>query len=611
MLAKIKEKEAQLIFLFCLSVGIIYPFLLFYKGMLFDWFDPKGVLLFFVGVILVVCLLYFMQRRYDSRLFCVLAFGVLFYFYVARALYDIVLPYMYMEDGMVMLERSVTLGWAGVFTVDNGTFWVLQKIIGRISLFIVNIFGAFWAMPYVMGILSKLVGVGGIAYFMSDRFAWLIKERIWRFLICVLVILVIPVNGADVIACDTSMPFVLLFTVFLIALRLFCGEKIELPTWAESCFLMLVAISSAGAPVIMSIVFCAFFGWLFFEIKDGVFDKKRTMIALLKTVLIMAVAFIQVWTVVTSDRAQIDWDMSTRINFNTRLFVFFPYWQVFGPWLLFGIGLLGWIGIFVFAKVHWKVMGFCGIYSWLFMLYCSLTYSNMEECYKGLMVARYLFCNMAIAVLIWGMAIYAFWQKEGIARAGSGILAASLLLIAAVTFFVPFEGGERIVPFMQTAKYFDKKGMDTIWVMHPPMTPWKLAFKADISGEEKANDMKLTLKKVDGMLPEKTEKDAKEVFGAGDPVSFSASVKDAKITTLLYDLGGGHYWSCCSTDQSEDYARTKKWQEGETDWFTFEIGESYLPTSVAVYFDPQKAEGVSFVGQDENGEWHKGRYVFK
>ena len=156
----------------------------------------------------------YIKRKIVSDNF--LYFVALFLLLAFRSPMDLITPYLWAEDGTVLIRESVYEGLSIIAKQGNGAYWVIQRIFGLVCYWLVKPFESIEALPYIMQVLSKSLNVLSVMYFMSDRFSWLVSEKKYRFGICAGIILLMSQYANDTLTCDTSLPFGLFFGVFLI-----------------------------------------------------------------------------------------------------------------------------------------------------------------------------------------------------------------------------------------------------------------------------------------------------------------------------------------------------------------------------------------------------------
>ena len=203
----------------------------------------------------------------ENLLFFLILFGLLVY----RTPDDFFQPYLWAEDGSVLIQGSIYNGISGLFVPDIGTYWVIQKLLALLCYWLGLPTHSIAGLPYLMQIFSKILGTLSVMYFISDKFQWLVPKKIYRFGICAAIILLMPQHSYDVLTCETSLPFELFFAAFLIGLDLLCSGKYEMPSWGQAFFLAVLSLSTASALCIAAIVAAAFFQWILFT---GIVLKK-------------------------------------------------------------------------------------------------------------------------------------------------------------------------------------------------------------------------------------------------------------------------------------------------------------------------------------------------
>lgn len=571
------------------------------------WFDLSASLLLLIGLVGVSVHAFLGYKWQETIGFKIVSFLLLFLLYVLRSPDDFFQPYLWAEDGGLILQNAVYIHEGNILDSFNGTLWVLQRGIGYFSCWVVVLLQCFPAAPYVMGTISKLIAVSGIYYFTDKGFEWLVKMRLWRWLIGILVVLTIPVNAYDLVTCDTSLPFVLIFPMFLIGMRLLCQEKVVMLDWRETIFLCVFALSSAAAPFVAAFLLPAFLRWTIVTFKKGGVFRSRIFVEAIKVLLVMAAVLLQIYTILTSERtSNVELAIAERIGSTLKAFVFYPYWQVFQEWSYFAIGLISFMLILYWAGIPRRVVGYSMVFSFLFMLYCSMSYDKPEYFFDGpevFMMGRFVYVNTAIATLLLGLVIHSFFKKDGIMRIGSIMMGVSILLLSAYTYHIPVYGAERIVAFETNSVFFDGKSENHINIPVGPTGFWFMYMPVSFPPEEKmSTDLVVHLAYVNRQNNKDMDIWAYIIQTAD--CSFVAETKgDAKVDDLILIERDGSYRSFKSTSISEqdaiDLTVKRKNMEDKPLHFTFEMDQDDFPGGETA---------VAFIARTTDGKFHKGYF---
>lgn len=427
-------------------------------------------------------------------------FLVLFVLLALRAPKDLFTPYLWAEDGAVIIQGAIYDGVKAIFTPGNGAYWVIQKALGVLCYWAVLPTNSIAALPYLLQIVSKMLTVFSIMYFMSDRFQWLVPKKIYRFAICIGIVLLIPQHASDLVTCDTSLPFALFFTAFLISLDLLCSGKYEMLSRWQTVFFVLLSLSIASAPCIAAIAITVFAQWLFMQIKSKTVDRKQIFWAVLKLLAVLLAVLIQTQQVLSSGRVNADLDMLNRILLNTKSFIFFPYWNQLHSWTAFFIGLACWLNLCYFAKLPWKVPVYCGAFSFLYMLYCSMV-GSPEEFYSGLMTGRFVVTSFEISALMIGLAITRLWDsRRKINRNIGYVLLAGIMVLSLKTYNIEVIGSASAESYKMHNGVFAVNGSDHAFISIGPWHPWIMRIPADISTKPMEDDLEIGIEVIDGIF---------------------------------------------------------------------------------------------------------------
>jgi hypothetical protein len=225
---------------------------------------------------------------------------ILFLIYSLRAPADSFTSYLWAEDGCNLIQGPIDEGIVSICDTAPGFYWVIPRVIGYLCYKLCLFMNAMAILPMIQGLVTKVVAVIGVGYFISNRFDWVIKERVNRFVISLLVILSIPYYASDVITCDLSVPFILNFTVFLIGLDLLCGPKARCITYLEALFLCAQGLSNAAAPFAAIVALGALIRWLLFRIKTKNYEMSKNLVGIIGTCLVIICSLVQVLRIMDS-----------------------------------------------------------------------------------------------------------------------------------------------------------------------------------------------------------------------------------------------------------------------------------------------------------------------
>jgi hypothetical protein len=535
----------------------------------------------------------YIKRKIVSDNF--LYFVALFLLLAFRSPMDLITPYLWAEDGTVLIRESVYEGLSIIAKQGNGAYWVIQRIFGLVCYWLLKPFGSIEALPYIMQVLSKSLNVLSVMYFMSDRFSWLVSEKKYRFGICAGIILLMSQYANDTLTCDTSLPFGLFFGVFLIGLDLLCEHKYEFISTMQTVFLTLMALSIASAPCIGVLVGVIAIQWIFYHRKDRL--KKKTWFSFgIKICFVWSAVAIQTYCVLMSERSGSEWDLFHRLLLNTKSFMFFPYWNQFHSWTAFFCGLSIWAVILYMGRISWKVVMYSGGFSYLYMLYCSMA-DQAENAFAGTMVARYVFTCFQIAAFMLGIAIiYLLSQKSKLKKYMAYSIGMSLAILALRTYDIPVLDAQIADSYKIYSGLFDEKGKDRVWIPIGPYRPWKFDIPAEISMQPMKSDLEFGVERLDNKLT------GTEEFGCLSDNSnweisgwATTSTKNQVFKRLLIK-NKSYYIATTELTIREIFQDEQRTHNG----FRFTV------TNDATLCFKDGTTKLEIVGQTEDGVWHSG-----
>ena len=546
----------------------------------------------------------------------IIYFLMIFTVFVMRCPKDLFTPYLWGEDGTILITDSAMEGIFAIDNVTNGTLWVIQKTVGVISYYIAVLFRSFSSLPMIQGVITKFLEALGISYFLSDKFSFLVKERFVRFLFCIMTILTFPTNSIDVITCDTSLPFILIIPVFLIGVYLFCGGKdeetgyyVKLPTVFQTVFLCLMAISSASAPLIGGM--CALCGllWLFERIKAKKLTMKEFAPAAVKMACVGLSVLIQLITVMSSDRAPTELALKDRIYLTVRNYVFWPKWMISSSkWLfaerlrvcdvpynshlpalcifLFLAGIAFYAFLFISKKVDRRVMAFSVLSSYLFFLLCSFT-GEIKEFLVGLAVGqRFVYLPVYISMMLILLFSYNLSKEEEKLKVPvKKIFSAGVVLLFLVLYipdYIMTPANDYLYEYWEmSCDDFSFEGDDIISCRIGPWGNWRTDFPADFTNA--SDDVSLTPVYASGSTD-----------GVSQIVSLDADINDGREIEKIY------------VKNSEEGKYSLAFYEGEKSEKMGEFGNEGIFTYQDYY-----GREYELIAVDYDGGYHRAVFAYE
>ena len=532
--------------------------------------------------------------RNASKWEYIMYFLTLYVLLVFRAPKDFFQPYLWAEDGDVLISQAIWDGVSSIFAVGNGTYWMMPRMVALICYWSVRPFGSIVLLPYIMQIVSKIIITFSVMYFISDRFEWLIPEKKYRFFVCIGVVLLMSQNASDVLTCDIAFPFPLFFVVYLIGLDLLCSAKIEMLNWKQTFFMTLLSLSNADGLCIGVVAVVIAIRYYAHKIRENKLQISQCCFDGIKLLLILSAAFLQTQCVLSGGRVSQQIEITKRIILNTKSFMFFPYWNQFHTWLAFFGGLLIWILIWKKSRISSFVLIYSAGFSYLAMLYNCMAES---EAYSGVMTSRYVFVCFEIAAFMMGSAICKLIKNTD---RGSKVLAYICSLFAITvslcTYDIPVIGSEYANCYKSSSVVFDKNGKDIAIIPVGPWKPWACKIPANIRANKMVEDLEIGIESIDGKMVGTSE------FGlltSDANWELSGWIKSSRGNDVLENLfikKDTTYIAAESIDTREAFGEKQLLYNG----YKFNITERYDVLT-------EGGSILEFVGQTSDGVWHSGR----
>ncbi len=429
----------------------------------------------FISFFAFLAFTYYLSQRKEKECHYLIYFFALFLLLCLRSPQDVYTPYLWGEDGEVLLKGSVEFGPSALFKVFAGTFWVIQRAISLVCYEICVVFRNLTYYPQMQGIICKLIGTASISYFLNERFSWLVKERFFRFIICACVIFSIPFYASDVIICDTSVPFYMNFTVFLIGLDTLCKKESRPITIPETVFLCILSISSAAAPFAAAIAFFSFLRWIFVK-RESLPTKGKIALEAAKMCLVCACALIQVICIMQSSRTANEWKLLTRIIICLKGLVYAPYFYSYASWGVSLLGLCGFAALAYFSKVPWKIVAYTAVFSFGFLLYSSmivepdlvqaLIFQETES------IGRYILFSYMVAAFILALEITTLLKEKRALKCLGIFLSAIYMSLSISTYSLKLLGPQYVDCYRDSISVFTPDGKQSLAIQVGPNLFW-------------------------------------------------------------------------------------------------------------------------------------------
>ena len=419
------------------------------------------------------------------KLYAVLCLGALWCVYAFRVLPDLYTSYLWAEDGMELIEDAISGGAATLFDHPAGYWWFLPRLISLLCYRVCMLFGGISFLPVLQGFMSKIIAAGSLLYFMSDRFEWLIKSRVRRFAVCVLVVLSIPQSSFDMVPVDTSLPFVMNFTVFLIGLDALLGPKARPVTIFETVFLSLLALSTASAPFCAAVPVLALGRWLIFNKEK----KEHVPMAVACTLIVSVCALLQTLTTLLSPREISDISIGRRLFVCVHDFVFFPYLESYSSAWLWIAGLAAWLAVACLAKTNWKILLYSAVFAYSFLFYCSMVGAPdvITDTMTTGVGARYYMMSYMIAAFLLGVHICRMSQSDKVRKSVSVVLCLMIFFMAGPSYFIDIPNPSLASAYDYACGLLNTDGDEKVVIPVAPTTHFRMMIPFDIDAYEPAS----------------------------------------------------------------------------------------------------------------------------
>ena len=549
------------------------------------------------GCLLALIIYWFLQRKTSNPLILTFSFLLLFAIYALRSPEDFFSSYLWAEDGTVLISGSVLEGFGTIFTPTNGTLWLIQKLLAFVCYKLLSLFNGMKWLPVFQGCVTRLAAVGGIFYFTSDKFSWIVQDRVKRFFICVLITLMLPMRAYDVFTCDTSLPFVLNIVAFYIGLNLLCRETPSSMTACETIFMALLALSTAAAPFVAAVAGLSALRWLIYHVREKDLQPRAAVAEGVKLTLVLCAVLLQLKTIMGGGRVSASIDLPARILLSIQAFVMLPYWQNFNMWALFALSLIGWGGLLYLSKVSWRIVVYCAFFSFGFLLYSSMV-TSVQDAYNTLggEGPRFTLLSYAISTVLLGIVLCRLWERNKTFKPVFCLILSTLLFISLQTYHVPTVGTEFIGLYDRNITLFENHGRDLVCIPIGPWRPWTMSIPSSISEKIVDDDMTIIVDAVDGQFAAEgvsidASRETVDIIGW-------ASTKDGKpFTHLFLKEPDGTYKAQLSADMRLDVADNLDNDELLHSGFTVNTGISSFTDGTT---------SLEFVGRTSDGAYHRG-----
>ena len=189
--------------------------------------------------------------------------------------------YVYAEDGGVFFDGFQRSGVSSIFEVFGGYLVIASRLFAAISISVARILGNFKIACDVMEILNVLMVAFILAYFVSDRFQFLVKKRSHRLIIGSMILLLMSSFFAMLFD-SVSIHWWCGLLMFFVTLELVYGQTPPLYLYP---FIILCVLSSPSSLVLG-------IGLLYYLIKKVVVQKKWRELVNARTISFLIVSIV-------------------------------------------------------------------------------------------------------------------------------------------------------------------------------------------------------------------------------------------------------------------------------------------------------------------------------
>ena len=425
------------------------------------------------------CLIFF-KKHLESIIF----FIVLFLLYSFRTPGNLTEPYLWAEDGRVLIQRAIYDGFGSLFIVGNGFYWSMQRLLVLILYYILLPFSNITLLPQMMTYADGAIITLSVLYFTSNRFEWVLHGKYARFITCIFVILLFPNNASDITNCTTSMPFALFFAAFIIGLDLLCGPKAAMPNIKQTIFLVLMCLSHASAIFIAA--FCGFAAlrWLIFKLREKSLKYKDFAIQATKLFFIFASALLQTITLLNSGRSSAELDLLTRITVVARNFPVFPYVnELLRSSLTIPILVaVLWVFLLMISSVSKWVVMYCALFSYVMLFISSFTVGSAEAWMRS-NTGRYYFFSYQAVTFLACILMFQLYRSGRLRKQLGVIIAAVMVIVSLRTYNVPLVGAESSYFYKNYVSFFVPDGSERMIIPVGPWRPWSFPLPVELSNK--------------------------------------------------------------------------------------------------------------------------------
>jgi len=321
-------------------------------------------------------------------------------------------PYLWAEDGTLFINNVIEYGHKSLFFHGAGYYHFISFLFTNIFYFFCYIINNIVTLPYLMWTSSLLISGAAVFYFTSEEFKWILEKKRDRFIVCLLVILLIPAESSEVFGTITNIQWWLCFYFFLLGLNI-CYKR-EMPGTCNIIILVLSAFSTVG--------FLPLFGIFTLLLLDKI--KRRAILKydLLKYTALLIPSLIQIISIFFNrnniNSINPDGRVTKIINsyFNIMGKIIVPDFITFNNVSMIFIGILLLIIITAFSiKKNKILLLFSLTYSLGFLLYCLLFTGQTTFVMSGdyFVNSRYIIVSYMINAFLLSIIIvkYLFYIK--------------------------------------------------------------------------------------------------------------------------------------------------------------------------------------------------------
>jgi len=390
-------------------------------------------------------------------------------------------PFLWAEDGNVFIYRAINNGFSSLFIPYAGYYHFLPQLLTNIFYYFCRIIDNVVLLPYMMWGSNILISSLAVGYFLSERFEWILKQRLERLFVCCIIILLNISEIQEVYGTVTNIHWWLGFYFFLISLNILY-EK-EMPSVRNIILLTFCGFST----LVIFPLFVIFSILLIYKIIKHCCNYKD----ILKYIVILIPCVIQTFSVLMSNRITthnfIGLELLRIITlsfFNLIGKLVTPQNINFYNYRMILLGIFTIIALLYFYRKNKKFLLFSLSFSFLFFLYCALplnnniiilvtAFFNGNYGYGG----RYWFISSIIIAFLISVALIKHIKSNNTKI--STILAIVYLVMVIILRFDINLSAQYTSYYKQFASLYSNNGTHKLRIPIPPEINWHVSLPSN------------------------------------------------------------------------------------------------------------------------------------